>query len=301
MCQGLGKVVHLTRRSPWVSPHSTKHMKKHLATLLAAAAVATSAHAVPVNFTYSQTNSTTGSGSIAPFTFSGHDFTLTAMPPATVFNPNPASTPAGFVGAQTVATGNSNEANVAVGLLFSGTVTATSSDGFLIDIPLLFAPKQTQAPDVNDYNWTVTYGDSVSGGIDGVSSGALRFAFYFGRDDVVDGAETANTFQRYTQQNITFVVGQDSFSNTDISSGAIKDATDAGAPAGTDAAGRNLDFYYGWRDTGSLTSGAILIDDFNVGGILIADDASLRPVPEPSSALLVCAASSLLFLRRRRS
>ena len=275
-------------------------MKKHLAAFLFALALAVTAHAVPVNFTYSQTDSTTGSGSIAPFTFAGHNFTVTQMPSATVFNPNPASTPAGFVGAQTVATGNSNEANVAVGLLFSGTVTATSSDGFLIDIPLVFAPKQTQAPDVNDYNWTVTYGDSVAGGIEGVSSGSLRFAFYFSRDDVVDAAETANTFQRYTQQNITFVAGQDTFTNTDISSAAIKDAMDGGAPAGTDAVGRNLAFYYGWRDQGALTSGAILIDDFNVGGILIADDASLRPVPEPSSGLLACAASTLLLRRGRR-
>ena len=274
-------------------------MNKHVATVLFAAALAASAQ-TPVDFTYSQTDSTTGSGSIAPFTVQGHAFGSTALPAATVFNPNPGLTPSGFVGAQTVLAGASNEGDVVTGLLFNGTVTAVSSDGFLIDIPLVFAPKQIQTPDINDYNWTVTYGDNAAGGTDTVSSGNLRFAMWFSRDDVVDAAETPNTFQRYTQQNnILFSAGQNSFTNTDTTTAPIKDATDAGAPAGADAAGRPLAFYYGWRDQATLTSGAILIDDFNVGGILIADEATLRPVPEPSAALLAMAATGLLFRRRR--
>jgi hypothetical protein len=267
--------------------------------LLVACVLATTSHAVIVSFNYSQTDSTTGSGTIAPFSFAGHDFIATALPAATVTNPLPASTPAGFIGAQGSATGNSNEGNVAVGLSWSGAVTATSTDGFLIDIPLVFVPKQTQVPDVSDYTWNVVFGDSPANGIDTVST-SMRFAMYFSRDTLADGVETANTFQRYTQVNHTFAAGvTDTFTNTNTTTGAIKDATDAGAPAGTDAAGRDLAFYYGWRDQGALTAGAILIDDFTVGGLLDANEATLRPIPEPSSVLLFALPAAGLWRRRR--
>jgi hypothetical protein len=275
--------------------------KLPLASILAVSLVA-STQAGLVNFTYTQTDSTAGSGTIAPFTFMGHDFTATPLS-ATVFNPNPGLTPAGFVGAQNTQAGNSDEPNTLVGLLFNGTVTATSTDGWLIDIPLLFVAKQTQAPtDTNDYNWNVAYGDSPANNDDAVTGAAIRFMFLFGRDTVIDATETPNTFQRYTQLNQSFVSGvQDSFTNTDTTTMAVKDATDSGNPAGTDAAGLPLAFYFGWRDTGSLSSGAILVDDFAVGGLLNTDETTLRQIPEPSSALLVLASSGLLLLRRRRS
>ena len=162
-------------------------------------------------------------------------------------------------------------------MLFSGIVTASSTDGFLIDIPLLFVPAQNQAPNVNDYTWNIRFGDAPANGVDAVSSGSLRFAIWLSRDDVIDGVETTNIFQRYTQANDTFVTGQDTFTNNDTFTAPIKDAFDA--------AGRPLDFYWGWRDQGALTSGVVLVDEFTVGGLLEADESTLRPVPEPSSAL----------------
>lgn len=268
-----------------------------LARIFAACALTTCAHAELVNFTYTQSNATTRSGSIAPFTFMGHDFAATPMPAAAILNPT-AGTPASFVGSISAQAGNSNEANQAVGLLFSGAVTATSSDGFLIDIPLLFVPQQIQAPDSNDYTWNVLFGDSVPDGVDTVST-SMRFAMWLSRDDVIDAAETPDTFQRYTQVNHTFGAGPNSFTNTDTTTTPIKDATDGGAPAGVDAAGRDLAFYFGWRDQGALTSGTILIDEFTVGGLLDANEGTLRPVPEPSSALLILAGSGFLLARRR--
>jgi hypothetical protein len=275
--------------------------KLPLAAIVGLSVFVTSAHAGLINFTYTQTDSATGSGTIPSFTAGGHLFNAVPMPAATVFNPNPGLTPAGFVGAQNALAGNSNEANTMVGLLFSGTVTATSNDGFLIDIPLLFVAKQTQAPtDTNDYNWNVLYGDGPAN--DAATGAAIRFMFLLGRDTVIDATETPNTFQRYTQLNQSLVAGvQDVFTNTDTTTTAIKDATDSGNPAGTDAAGLPLAFYFGWRDTGSLSTGAILIDNFAVGGLLNADENTLRPIPEPSSALLILAGSTLLLRRRRCS
>jgi hypothetical protein len=174
-----------------------------------------------------------------------------------------------------------------------------------MQIPLRFVPKQTQTPDAHDYNWNVTYGDSPTDGVDTVST-SMRFAMYLSRDDLANGAETPDTFQRYTQQNHTFAAGLNTFSNTHTTTGAIKDATDpGGAPAGVDAAGRDLAFYFGWRDQGSLTSGAILINDFNIGGLLNADESTLTfVIPEPASLTLgLVALGSLAVVRiaRRRA
>ena len=278
-------------------------MYKILFASVVAASVLVPARGAIVSFNYTQSDSTTGSGTIAPFTFMGHDFTATAMPAATVFNPNPGLTPAGFIGAQNTAIGNANEANTAVGLLWGGTVRAFSTDGYSIDISLRFVPKQTQTPDINDYTWNVSYGDSPANGVDAVSTAAARFAMWLSRDDVIDGVETADRFQRYTQLTHSFGAGTtESFSNTDTATTAIKDATDPpGAPAGVDAAGRDLAFYWGWRDQGPITSGAVLVDNFTISGLLEAQDATLMPVPEPSSvALGILGLAALFFWRRRR-
>src|SRR5262245_52336454 len=118
---------------------STKLTSAFVVAMLALA----SSDAAVVNFTYSQTGATTGSGTIAPFSLGGHDFTATAMPAASVFNPGGA-VPSGFVGSIIGMSGNSNEGNQGVGLLWSGSVTATATDGATVQIPLIFAPKQTQ-------------------------------------------------------------------------------------------------------------------------------------------------------------
>jgi len=211
------------------------------------------------------------------------------MPAASVFNPN-TGTPPGFVGSIDAQAGLGNEPNEAVALRFSGIVTALSTDGFLIDVPLLFVATQNAAPDVNDYTWNIRFGDAPGSGVDTIS-GSLRFAIWLSRDDVIDGAETTSIFQRYTQSNYTFATGQDIFTNTDTVTLPIKDAFAA--------ANRPLDFYWGWRDQGALTSGSVLVDEFTVGGLLNADEATLRPVPEPSSVLLTFAGSILFFVRRR--
>jgi hypothetical protein len=261
-----------------------------IAGILTAFALTTAANAAFVNFNYTQSDATAHSGSIAPFTLMGHDFTATPMPAASVFNPN-TGTPAGFVGSIDAQAGVGNEPNEAIAVRFSGTVTASSTDGFLIDIPLLFVPAQNSAPDTNDYTWNIKFGDAPANGVDAVSS-SLRFAMWLSRDDVIDGVETTTIFQRYTQSNYTFVTGQDTFTNTDTVTAPIKDAFAA--------AGRPLDFYWGWRDQGALTSGAVLVDEFTVGGLLQADENTLRQVPEPASALLALAGSILLLGRSRR-
>jgi hypothetical protein len=280
-----------------------------LACSLAVALSAASAQAVLVNFTYTQADTATGLGTIAPFVYNDGGgnitFTATPMPSAVVVNPNPGLTPAGFIGAQNAQAGASNEGNVMVGLTWSGSVIATGPRGastYTMAIPLAFVAKQTQAPDSNDYNWNVTYGDSLVNGVD--TSGSPRFMMLMSRDtvDETPDVETPNTFQRYTQLTQAMTAGvQDSFSNTDTVTTAIKDATDAGNPAGTDAAGLPLSFYYGWRDGAIAGAGRILIDDMTVGGLLNADENSLRLVPEPSSiAMLGFGAIGLAIAARRR-
>jgi MYXO-CTERM domain-containing protein len=274
------------------------------------AALGLLAHAAPTTFTYTQDTSLLGAGTIAAFQYDPGDglgpisFGPTVMPAAVVRNENPGLTPATHVGAQTTAAGASNEANTATGLLWSGNVTATGTRGaqvFTMQIPLKFVPKVTQAPDSDDYNWNIAFGDNQALGGTDTASTSVRMAIWLSRDDVVDAAETANTFQRYTQQNHTFVAGaQDSFSNTNTTLNVINDATDPpGNPQGVDAAGRDLAFYFGWRDQGALSAGAVLIDNFTVGGILNADEATLSP-PVPEPGMLGLAGIAVLGLLRRR-
>ena len=279
--------------------------KRLILSVLALSAVSSPRAATLTSFTYNQDSSTVGSGSIAAFSFSGHSFPAMAMPAATVVSPGAIAAPAGFVGSMTVQALGSNEPNSSVGLLWTGTVTATASDGATIQIPLVFAQKVTQAPaDTSDYQWSVTFGDSPANGID-TSITAPRFAMYFSRDTVIDNTDTANMFQRYTQlNNQNFALGTtESYVNTHTSTAALKDATDpAGAPLGTDAAGRDLAFYYGWRDGGTLNAGgAFLVDQFNVSGLLEVNEASLV-VPEPTTtALVIGGLGAVIAIRRRKS
>jgi hypothetical protein len=282
-------------------------MKKQLILGLLAAAASSQA-ATFTTFSYNQSDATTGAGTISAFSYAGHDFPAMNMPAATVFSPGTVAAPAGFVGSQTVASGAGNEGNTTVGLLWTGTITATATDGATIQIPLVFAPKQVQSPaDTHDYTWNVTFGDSTANGIDVV--GVPRFAMFFNRDTVADATDTANLFQRYTQTTFTFTAGAtDTFNNTESSFNPTtnKDATDSGNPAGTDAVGRDLAFYFAWRDQGPvspLTGGAaILIDQFNVGGLLQVNEASLV-VPEPTTTglLIMGGLGAFVALRRRKA
>jgi len=74
---------------------------------------------------------------------------------------------------------------------------------------------------------------------------------------------------------------------------------DSGDPQGTDAVGRNLAFYFGWRDQGTFAPQVILVDDFKVGGLLNPDVTTL--VPEPGSLMALAAIAGLGFMRRRRA
>lgn len=265
--------------------------------------LACSAGAVPVNFSFTQTDATTGSGQIGAFTYDDGggaiNFAATAMPAAQVINPGTGQ----FVGQQTAIANAGNDAGTAVGLVWNNmVVTATGTRGantYTMQIPLKFIAKQAQTPtDVNDYTWSMAYGDNAGGGGDTIST-SMRFAMWLSRDDVADAADTANTYQRYTQLNHTFNAGADSFTNSDTTTAPIKDAMDSGDPQGTDAVGRDLAFYFGWRDQGALTQGSILIDTFGVGGLLDANTTTLALVPEPTG-LLGLAGVALLGARRRR-
>jgi len=265
-------------------------------------ACAVRAQLVSTTFTYKQTDATTGSGTIAGFVVhaEGGDITFapTPMPSALVINPGTGQ----FVGKQTVQSGNSNEPNSATGLVWSGSVTATGTRGaeiYTVQIPLKFVPKVTQSPDSNDYNWNVLFGDDAAGGNDVVSTASPRFAMWYSRDDVVDAVETAATFQRYTQQNNAFTTGPNSFTNTDTTTTPIKDAMDGGDPQGTDAVGRNLAFYFGWRDQGTFTPTVIMVDDFQVGGMLNPDMTTF--IPEPGTLTALAAFAAIGFMRRRRA
>jgi len=266
---------------------------------------------VSTTFSYSQTNATTGSGTIAGFTYDPGGgpitFAPTPMPSASVSNPASGQ----FIGKQTVQGGASNEPNSMPGLLWSGSVTATGtrgSDIYTIQIPLKFVGKVTQAPtDTSDYTWDLTFGDDAAGGNDIVSTVSPRFMMLFSRDEVADAIETPNTFQRYTQQNNAFTTGQNTFTNTDTTTTAVKDAVDpAGVPLGTDAQGRDLAFYFGWRDQGTLAAGSsqtYFVDDMTVGGLLNADPTTLNGpgVPEPTSFAVLAAVAGLGLIRRRRA
>jgi hypothetical protein len=266
-------------------------------------------------FTYTQSDSSTGSGTIQSFNYDPGDgqgpiaFGATPMPAATVVNPNPTLTPAGYVGAINAQAGTGDESNAAIGLVFNGTAQATGTRNgttYTINIPMVFAPKVTQTPaDSNDYTWNVAYGDNpTAAGVDTTTSAAIRLAMWLSRDTTIDALDTPNVYQRYTQDNKSFVAGQDNFSNTDTTTAPIKDAMDSGDPQGTDAVGRNLSFYFGWRDTGALSAGALLVDNFTIGGLLNPDPSSLTPpVPEPSalSALAAVALTAGCVRRRHRA
>jgi len=87
--------------------------------------------------------------------------------------------------------------------------------------------------------------------------------------------------------------------NTDTTTAPIKDATDSGAPAGNDAAGRDLAFYFGWRDQGTFTPTVIMVDDFTVGGLLNPDFSTF--IPEPGSLMALAAVAAFGFMRKRRA
>src|SRR5438045_7856447 len=149
-------------------------MKRALFSVLVVLVVSCAVEAqVSTTFSYTQTDAATGSGTIAGFVVhdSGGDITFdpTAMPSALVINPGTGV----YVGKQTAQGGNSNEGNVAPGLVWTGSVTATGhrgSDVYTVQIPLKFVPKVTQTPtDADDYTWSVLFGDDPASGNDAIS------------------------------------------------------------------------------------------------------------------------------------
>jgi len=269
-------------------------------------------------FTYTQSNKTTGTGTISAFTANGINFSATAMPAAAVNDPGGAITPAGYVGslsayAQPGDDTTYNAAN-AVSVSWSGTVNAFGTDGvnsFRVPISLNFLPfAQNSGMNAlgsavagSDYGWLVNFGDDPGAGVDTISTNTPtnhpRVAAYF-------GIEPFPSYQRWTQTNNTYAAGQELFSNTVARDGTtpIRDADDLnnGAQTPPSALGRPLAFAWAWRDQGTLTQGSILVNDIRFDGYFWVDEAAIVMIPEPGSfALMSLGALGLLRRNRERS
>lgn len=275
-------------------------------------AIGVPAYAAITPFTYTQTDKTTGSGTISGFTANGINFSATAMPAATVNDPGGAATPAAYVGSisgfaqpgddTTYASAN------AVSLRWSGTVNAFGTDGvnnFMVPISLTFLPfAQNSGMNAvgsavagSDYGWLVNYGDDPTAGVDTISTSAPRVAAYF-------GIEAFPNYQRWTQNNPAFTAGQQTFSNTVARDGTtpIRDADDpnaSGQPTPPSASDRPLAFAWAWRDQGALSQGSILVNDIRFDGYFWVDETAITPVPEPGTVGMVLL-GTLILLRRRR-
>jgi hypothetical protein len=146
----------------------------------------------------------------------------------------------------------------------------------------------------NDYRWSIEYGDVLGTNPEGDPRTAMWFSPTFARE--VGGRQ-----QRYTQ-NSNDLIGV--LTNTDMTTGGEKDAIDrneGNAGGATGAIGQPLEFGFGWRDNGSLTGGPVLIDSFQVEGLLEFDEGAIVLIPEPGTfSLLGLAGVALVFSRRRR-
>jgi len=251
------------------------------------ASVEVSTTALLTTFNYTQTDSITGSGTIAapaPSTVGGVTITWsqTAMPQASVRDAAGAGSPGGAVGGFNAQAGNdagngadvaiywntsplstsdaSNPEPVSVDILGSG------SDGksYSMAVPLVFYGDHVQSDEDfpgwgrNDFRWSLEYGDILGTNPEGSPRTAIWLSPTF-----------ANTLgserQRYTQ-NTNALVGQ--LINTDATTGAEKDAYDKTNEARSAAIGQPLEIGFGWRDKGGITNGPVLVDNFNFQGLL---------------------------------
>jgi len=220
--------------------------------------------AVPIGFTYTQTDATTGSGTITgtidtflmggpgPLSFSG------ALPAATVTQ-NDTNTgfpvPAGVVGFITTQDDGNPGGSRGVHIGFSGTVTISAADAsgvWQMDVPLTL-----RSGDPYSYDFTV-FDDLAAGDV----TGNPQFAGWPGDN----GAG-----HRHTDGRRTFDSGT---SNTH--------SVTASGSLGGNANGDALGFTAGIRDT---PNGPLFVDQITFGGALDADADTLTlngsPVPAP--------------------
>ena len=256
------------------------------------------ASAALTTFSYTQTDSNTGSGTIAAppdSNFNGVTITWTEtqMPAASVRDASGSGSPGGAVGGFDARVGNNGGTGEDVAIYWNSSPLSTSeesnaeplsvdilgsgSDGYTyrVTVPLVFFGDNV-LPDENfpgwgnnDYRWSLEYGDILNTDPEGSPRTAMWLSPTFA---LTEGGRQ----QRYTQ-NSSALAGM--LINTDSSSGAEKDAFDQnGNTSATAAIGQPLEFGFGWRDNGSLTGGPVLVDNFNVQGLLEFDEADITRV-----------------------
>ena len=306
------RIMSLKRKSCLVSLLS-------LAVIVALSGPAFGDHITGITtFSYTQTDVSTGSGTIAApanSNFGGVDITWTptAMPAAWVFDPTGAGSAGGAVGGWNAQTGSGAENDQDVRLYWNETadiagaksivtvvINGTGSNGSSYELPIeLKFFGDNVLPDEhftgwgnNDYQWSLEYGGN---GVTGTPRTGIWLSPTWAPQAIAAGGGNRN--QRYTQNQNE--LGGGILTNTDTSSGAEKDAFDQdGNTTQFAAIGQPLEIGFGWRDRESV-SGTVLVDNFNFRGLLEYDDANI--VPEPSTFLL--AALGMLgaaMMRRRR-
>ena len=295
------------------------HPKPRLCLAFALLASTVAAPAALTTFSYTQTDNVTGAGTIAapaPTNFGGVTITwgATAMPAASVRDPAGAGA-AGAVGGWDAEEGNNGGNGRDLAIYWNASTLTTSAasvaeplsvnlsgsgdDGntYSASLTLVFFGDNV-LPDEhiagwgnNDYRWSVDYGDVLGSNPEGSPRTGMWLSPTF-------ALTVGGRAQRYTQ-NSAALTGI--LTNTDTSSGAEKDAFDQnGNTTATAAIGQPLEFGFGWRDNGSLTGGPVLIDSFQVEGILEFDEGTIALIPEPGTFSLLGLAGVALFFRRRR-
>ena len=295
--------------------------------LASLSAFVTLSPAAITTFSYTQTDNVTGAGTIAapaPTNFGGVTITwsATAMPAASVRDPAGAGA-AGAVGGWDAEEGNSGGNGRDVALYWNASTLTTSGasvaepllvtlsgsgdDGntYSVSLSLVFFGDLVQNDENfpgwgnNDYRWSIEYGDVLGTNPEGNPRTGIWLSPTFANVAIADGG--GGRQQRYTQ-NANDLNGI--LTNTDTTSGAEKDAIDRNADnagGATGAIGQPLEFGFGWRDDGSLTGGPVLIDSFQVEGLLEFDEGAIVLIPEPGTfSLLGLAGVALVFFRRRR-
>ncbi|MFP6867337.1 MAG: hypothetical protein VCA35_15445, partial [Roseibacillus sp.] len=267
--------------------------------LASLSAFVTVSPAALTTFSYTQTDNVTGAGTVAApanTNLGGVDITwsATAMPAASVRDPAGGGA-AGAVGGWDAEEGNNggNGRDVAIywnasALTTDGasvpepllvTLSGSGDDGntYSVSLDLVFFGDLVQNDEHvagwgnNDYHWSIEYGDVLGTNPEGNPRTAMWFSPTFARE--VGGRQ-----QRYTQ-NGNDLIGV--LTNTDMTTGGEKDAIDrneGNAGGATGAIGQPLEFGFGWRDDGSLTGGPVLIDSFQVEGLLEFDEADIQLV-----------------------
>ena len=272
-------------------------------------------------FDYTQTDSVTGSGTIAAPADSvvggvTINWTDTAMPAAFVRDPAGVGSPGGAVGGFDEKAGDVGDNGEDVALYWNATadiagakspltvmISGSGSDGNAYQLPIdLVFFGDNVLPDENfagwgnnDYRWSLEYGGN---GVTGNPRTAIFLSPSWADVPVPDGG--GDRQQRYTQNDNE--LGGGILVNTDTTSGAEKDAFDQNGNTTQFAAiGQPLEISFGWRDRNDI-SGAVLVDNFNFQGLLEYDPANATIVPEPSTFLLAVLGilGAAMMYRRRR-